>query len=96
MRLANPEFLGLLAERSELLVVHLQAEDYITDLRLLQRGADQPQQLVQASRSRAERLAAQLNDSGIYVLSVDAGCKIRWRAALAIGRNHLTSEETQP
>ena len=93
LRLANPDFLLPLAARSDLLVIHLMAEDYVTDLRLLKRGAGQPAQFIKASKSRASRLASSLRSYGINVINCDTVSATCWRQVLCHAEAHLTSHD---
>jgi hypothetical protein len=87
--LATRPFLTALHETSDLLLVHLWAEDWVKELRFRTRGSDQADQFVKATETRAENLLSDMRKLGVQTLSVDSVDMAEWVAALMRSVEHL-------
>lgn len=82
-------FLAVLHETTDLLLVHLYAEDWVKDLRFRQRGSDQADSFVTASATRSLNLVAKMLKRDCSVLEVDTAEPDQWRRAVERCRLHL-------
>lgn len=87
--LAVRRFLAVLNETTDLLVVWLEAEDWLKELRFFARGSDQDPRFVLSTATRSHNLAADLVKNGVRVWSVDSGDPVAWDEALHAAVRHL-------
>lgn len=87
--LATRRFLGALGEATELLLVHLHVEPFISELRFLQRGSKQDPGFVQATETRSANLLRDLSGK-VWVRSVDSGDPAAWAETMELCRDHLS------
>jgi hypothetical protein len=78
--LSTRPFIGALAERTELLLIHLVADPFLVDLRCLARGSVQADSFLVATATRARNLAALFEPCS---RTVDSGDLTDWTDALA-------------
>jgi hypothetical protein len=82
--LANQRFLPALAERTDMLLVHLWAEPFVIELRCLARGSSQNASWMKGKVTAARNLFNQFRG-----ISVDTADPAAWGLALAACLNHL-------
>lgn len=87
--LANPRQLPVLAEETELLVLHFTVDEMIADLRFLQRGSSQAPTYVATTVTKSAKMAKLMRESGVEVLDVDTGDPAQWSAAFDRARAWL-------
>ena len=90
--LATRPFIRALAEHTDLLLVHLYAEDFVKELRFAERGSTQPDSFVTATATRALNLWSEMKAAGVSDLDVDSADPQRWGYALNRARKHLRIE----
>lgn len=73
LTLGTRPFLYALAGAYDLLVIHLHADPFITDLRVASRGAGQAETFVSGTATRAANLAKDLRAKGVNCIDVDSG-----------------------
>lgn len=91
--LSTSRFLTALHEHTELLLIHLWADDMLTDLRCLIRGSAQDASWVQNTVTRARNALQAMLDRQGRALSVDSGDPVEWNLALASAIAHLKGTE---
>jgi hypothetical protein len=80
--LATEPFLTELAEATDLLLIHLQCDDFITDLRFRERGSTQKDSFVTNTVTRSRNLFDKLDKEGrADLLQVDSGDPDDWSNA---------------
>lgn len=89
--LATRRFLIALAQVTELLVVHLVADDFVKELRFLERGSDQDPKFVLATTTRSYNLFNDMGRTGCDLLEVDTSDPGAWADALDQCWIHLWS-----
>lgn len=87
--LATRRFLTALHEHTELLLVHLTAEEYVKDLRFLQRNTKQDPQFVLATETRSLNLALVMAKAGTRCLTIDTADPDAWSGAQHEVEDHL-------
>lgn len=88
--LAKRPFIQALAEETDLLMIHLVAEDWVKDLRFLQRGTSQPDRFVEATVTSAANITEFAYRSGASVLGpCDSGDPLVLAGAMETARVHL-------
>jgi GTPase SAR1 family protein len=87
--LATRPFLTALAQRTSLLLVHLWADEMITELRFFERGSGQDPKFVANTVTRSRNLHNYLESQNVPCLSVDTGDTAAWNLALAACFTHL-------
>lgn len=81
--LATRRFLNALNETTDLLVVHLHAEDFVKELRFNQRGSNQDARFVSGTATRALNRWAESKTAGIKTLDIDTAEPERWNYGIA-------------
>lgn len=76
-------------EATDLLVVHLFAEDWLLDLRYIERGTSQPWSAVRRTATRADNARDVHLDRGGDVVQADSGEPDEWEFAMATAVSHL-------
>jgi hypothetical protein len=89
--LATRRFLTALHETTDLLLVYLYADDFVKELRFLQRGSNQDPQFVLATATRSENLLRDMNKIGVRFLDIDSSDSARWEAGLSQAVSHINS-----
>lgn len=87
--LAVRRFIKVLHETTELLLVHLTAEDFVKELRFAERGSDQAETFVKATETGSANLARDMGKLGVRVTEVDSADPEEWDQALWLCENHL-------
>jgi hypothetical protein len=87
--LAVRRFLAVLHETTDLLLIHLTADDFVKELRFGQRGSDQDEKFVLATATRSRNLVADMAKVGVKVREVDSANPEEWEQALLICHEHL-------
>ena len=87
--LATRPFLTELANRTNLVVLYLTAEDWLTDLRFLERGTEQQPSFVTSTVTRSANLAKDLRGAGVPVFELDTGDPEAVEQGLAWAMSHL-------
>lgn len=87
--LAVRRFLTVLHETTDLLLVHLWADDFVKELRFHQRGSSQDEKFVLATATRSANLVADMAKVGVRYLSVDTSDTLEWLAAQERVAQHL-------
>lgn len=88
--LATRPFLEALQETTDLLIVHLWADDFVKELRFRQRGSAQAEQFVKQTTTRSANLLSDMEKAGVFCLSADTSDGDAWVWALRQGFAHLT------
>lgn len=87
--LAARRFIRVLHETTDLLLVHLFADDFVKELRFLQRGSKQDPKFIEASTTRSTNLANDMAKEGVKVWDVDSADREEWEQALDVCVSHL-------
>lgn len=87
--LTTRPFLEALHAHTDLLLVHLFADDMIVDLRFLQRGSQQAWSWVTNTVTRARNMHDHIQKLGAWTMEVDTADPEQWDAGLGICWNHL-------
>lgn len=87
--LAARRFIRVLHETTDLLLVHLEAEDFVKDLRLHQRGSEQAETFVTGTATRSKNLAVDMAKEGVKVWTFDSAEPLEWDLALDVSVDHL-------
>ena len=87
--LANPRQLPVLAEETDLLVLHFTVDEMIADLRFLARGSNQAPTYVATTVTKSAKMAKLMRESGVEVLDVDTEDPAQWSAAKDRAREWL-------
>jgi hypothetical protein len=87
--LATRKFLAALHENTHLLVVHLWAEEWLTELRLRGRGTSQDPKFVANTVTRSAGLVDYLLELGAQVRSVDTSDPTSWSRAVKVVSQRL-------
>jgi hypothetical protein len=87
--LATRRFLTALNVNTDLLLVHLYADDFIKDLRFAERGSDQAWSFVMGTATRSANLLADMKKAGVRTLSVDSAENTEWANALYLCERSL-------
>lgn len=87
--LATRPFLTALHETTELVIVHLWAEDWVKELRFLSRGSAQAEQFVKATATRAENLLHDMEKLGVETVSINSVLADEWVDILGQAAHHL-------
>ena len=77
--MATRPFLYALHQATNLLLVHLDAEDFLLELRWMIRGQVQTPKFIQASKTKSVNLASDMEKRGTWVRTVNAGDPEDWR-----------------
>lgn len=85
----NDRCMGAFAEHTELLVVHLFAEDWLLDLRFAERGTNQTWPAVKTTRTLADRWSSWHLDRGGDLVQADTGEPDEWEFAMDTALQHL-------
>lgn len=85
--LATRRFLNALNEKTDLLLVHLVVEEFVRELRFMERGSTQDERFVQNTVTRSANL---FNDiTGCWKLQIDTAYPELWDQALSSCLEHL-------
>lgn len=87
--LANERQLPVLAEATELLVIHLMVDEFIADLRFLQRGSNQAETYVATTVTKSAKMARLMTELRVPVQAVDTEDRGQWDEAIAMARYWL-------
>lgn len=87
--LANPRQLPVLAEETELLILHFTVDEMIADLRFLARGSSQASTYVATTVTKSAKMARLMRESGVEVLDVDTEDPWQWQGAILDARRWL-------
>jgi hypothetical protein len=87
--LAVRRFILVLHETTDLLLIHLTAEEFVKELRFDQRGSSQDEKFVLATTTRSANLARDMEKEGVLVRSVDSADPEEWDKALFEVSLHL-------
>lgn len=87
--LASKTFLPVLAAHTNLLVVHLWADDFVRELRFMQRGTTQKDQFVKTTATAARNTMEFMADHGTPTISIDTADPRAWAAGREHVLNHL-------
>jgi hypothetical protein len=87
--LATRPFMHALAEHSSLLLIHLFADDFVKDLRFVERGSSQADSFVTATATRSRNLALEMATVRARVWDVDSADPEEWTQALDVATDHL-------
>ena len=87
--LATRPFLEALYEKTDMLLVLLEADEVVLDLRFLQRGSNQNASFVKSTASRSESLFKDMASAGANCTRVNSSNKEEWDAALDACSTHL-------
>lgn len=82
-------FLKALGETTDLLVVHLVADEFVTELRCAERGTSQKWSWVLGKATEARNLATKMEKEGVRVREVDSANRSEWDMALDAASKHL-------
>lgn len=88
--LAVRRFLTVLDETTDLLLVHLYADEFVKELRFAQRGSNQDEKFVLASATRSANLLADMAKAGVQYRDVDSGDPTEWSDAVEACLKHLS------
>lgn len=88
--LATRRFLTALNEYTNLLLVHLHVEPFVSDLRFLERGSNQDPSFVQATETRSSNLLSDMSRAGVQWISIDSADRVQWQNARRIVAQHLS------
>lgn len=87
--LAARRFIRVLHETTDLLLVHLVADDFVKELRCWERGSAQDPKFVLATATRSENLAHDMAKEGVKVWTVDSADPDEWEQGLEVCNDHL-------
>lgn len=87
--MATRRFISALHKHTSLLLVHLQADDFVKELRFLQRGSTQAEQFVRQTATRAANLLDDMRRAGVDDMSIDTAYPKDWDWALQACWVHL-------
>lgn len=87
--LATERFLTALHEHTDLLLVHLYAEDWVTEIRLAQRGTNQKESFVRNTVTRSANLLVTLKKLGVATLNIDSAEPSGWAWGIGSSLDHL-------
>jgi hypothetical protein len=87
--LGTRRFLTALHDTTDLLLVHLWAEEFVKELRFYERGSDQSMSFVTATATRSKNLLRDMNALGVKSLNVDTTSIPEWDESLEACVSHL-------
>ena len=87
--LSTRPFMTALHECTDLLLVHLFADDFVKELRFAQRGSAQQDSFVTATATRAANLTRDMAKAGVKVWEADTADTDEWSRAVEVVVNHL-------
>lgn len=87
--LAVRRFLAVLHQTTDLLLVHLQCEDFVKELRFLSRGSSQDPKFVLSTETKSANLVVDMAKLGVRCWDVDSANPEEWDQALEICNDHL-------
>lgn len=85
----NERCMNAFAEHTEMLVVHLHAEEWVLDLRFAERGTNQTWPAVKTTITLAERWSTWAEYRGLPVVSTDTAEPYEWETAQQRALDHL-------
>lgn len=92
--LATRRFMFALAEYTDLLVLHLTAEEFIKDLRFHERGSNQDPKFVLATQTRMANLVSDLlKNCQARIITVNTADSGEWMLAMEESERHLNARE---
>jgi hypothetical protein len=89
--LATRRFLTALNLATDLLIIHLECDPMVHDLRLYNRGSGQDESFVKSTVTRAANLARDMSKELATIMRVDADHDWNWTYALEAAESHLTA-----
>lgn len=89
--LGTRRFLSALHEHTDLLLIHLWAEEFIKELRFRERQSSQSSSFVTSTATRSDNLLRDMTKIGVRSLSIDSSDSESWDETLQTSRNHLIS-----
>jgi len=87
--LAARRFIRVLHATTDLLLVHLVADEFVVELRCMERGSKQDEKFVTGTTTRSFNLAHDMSKEGVQVWTVDTASPEECRQAGDIIREHL-------
>lgn len=87
--LSTRPFIRALGQGTDLLLVHLFADDFVKEIRFLQRGSNQQNSFVTATATRAANLVRDMAKEGVKVWEADAADTGQWADAVEVSLDHL-------
>lgn len=87
--LATRPFLTALLETSDLLLVHLHADEFVKELRFHERGSTQAEQFVKQTATRSWNLLEDMAKAGADYVDIDTADVRSWMAGLNRAQRHL-------
>lgn len=87
--LASRRFIGALHKHTELLLVHLHADEFVKELRFMERGSNQAEQFVRQTATRSANLERDMRKLGVRVYLCDTADPDGWEVALRFCREWL-------
>lgn len=88
--LATRPFLTALHNRTDLLLVHLFADDFVKELRFFQRKSTQDSKFVLATATRSVNLLRDMVEARVDVLNVDTANPDEWAFARKAALEHIS------
>lgn len=89
--LATRRFISALDRHTNLLLVHLHADDFVKELRFAERGSAQADSFVKQTATRSLNLWAEYKAQGVATLDCDTADPNRWAYTLGASLEHLLS-----
>jgi hypothetical protein len=87
--LAARRFIRVLNETTDLVLVHLVADEFVVELRCMERGSSQDQKFITATATRSENLARDMEKEGVEVYRYDTASPEDCARAGKTVRDHL-------
>lgn len=87
--LSTRPFISALHECTDLLLIHLFADDFVKELRFGQRGSTQEDSFVRATATRAANLTRDMAKAGVKVWEADTADGAEWAQAIEVACDHL-------
>lgn len=87
--LSTRPFISALHECTDLLLVHLFADEFVKELRFAQRGSSQEDSFVRATATRAANLTRDMAKAGVKVWEADTADSAEWAQAIEVVTDHL-------
>lgn len=87
--LSTRPFISALHECTDLLLVHLFADEFVKELRFGQRGSSQEDSFVRATATRAANLTRDMAKAGVKVWEADTADSAEWAQAIEVVVDHL-------
>lgn len=91
--LAVHRFMSALHETTNLLLIHLWADDWVKELRFASRGTTQAENFVKSTATGSENLLKKMQKEGAEAISLDSVLVDPWLEALDRATEHLLDPE---